>query len=326
MIRMLLTGGTGFFGRALLRYLSSGQGGQRAQAYNEVIVLTRSPTKFLGSYPEFGGISWLKFCQGDITDLRSLEELSSLGKLHRVIHAATDSTNTAKLNPLQQLDQIVDGTRNILQIAVKHGCERFLLTSSGAVYGPQPPDMGQIIETNLGSPDPLLPSSTYGIGKRMAEHLCNIFNRTAQVEVVIARCFAFVGKDLPLDKHFAIGNFVREALWADEIVVKGDGSPLRTYLDQDDLSNWLLTLLEKGRPGEAYNVGSDEVVSIADLAHLVRDLIAPNKPVRILGKADPSHARNRYVPDIAKARRELGLNVTIPLTASIPRSVEGRLT
>jgi len=123
--------------------------------------------------------------------------------------------------------------------------------------------------------------------------------------------------DLPLDAHFAIGNFVRDALWGEEIVVKGDGSPLRTYLDQNDLADWLMTLLEKGRPGEAYNVGSDEVISIADLAYLVRDLIAPEKPVRILGKPDPAQARNRYVPDIRKARGELGLGVTISLAESI---------
>jgi dTDP-glucose 4,6-dehydratase len=128
-----------------------------------------------------------------------------------------------------------------------------------------------------------------------------------------------------LDVHFAIGNFVRDALWADEIVVRGDGSPLRTYLDQNDLANWLLTLLEKGRPGEIYNLGSNEVVSVADLANLVRDLIAPDKRVRILGKADPSHARNRYVPDIRKARSEFGLDVTIPLAESIRRASKAHL-
>ena len=164
--------------------------------------------------------------------------------------------------------------------------------------------------------------NAYGVGKLAAEHLCALYADEFGLETIVARCFAFMGPDLPLDVHFAIGNFVRDALWADEIVVRGDGSPLRTYLDQDDLANWLLTLLEKGRPGEAYNVGADEVVSIADLAHLVRDLIAPDKPVRILGKADPSHARNRYVPDITKARRELGLDVTISLAQSIRRSAD----
>ena len=117
--------------------------------------------------------------------------------------------------------------------------------------------------------------------------------------------------------HFAIGNFIRDALTADAITVSGDGTPLRTYLHQSDLAHWLFTLLEHGQPGQAYNVGSDEVISIAALAHLVRDILAPNKPVHILGKADSAAARNRYVPDIRKAQQDLGLNVTIPLAEAI---------
>ncbi len=136
----------------------------------------------------------------------------------------------------------------------------------------------------------------------------------------MARCFAFVGADLPLNVHFAIGNFIRDALTADAITVSGDGTPLRTYLDQSDLAHWLFTLLEHGRRGQAYNVGSNELISIADLAHLVRNILAPNKPVHILGKPDAGAARNRYVPDISKAQKELGLNATVPLSEAIRRA------
>ena len=119
--------------------------------------------------------------------------------------------------------------------------------------------------------------------------------------------------------YFAIGNFIRDALTADAITVSGDGTPLRTYLHQSDLAHWLLTLLEHGRPGQAYNVGSDEVISIAALAHLVREILAPDKPVHILGQPDPGAARNRYVPDICKAQQQLGLSVTVPLAEAISR-------
>ncbi len=134
---------------------------------------------------------------------------------------------------------------------------------------------------------------------------------------MIARCFAFVGPDLPLNAHFAIGNFIRDALTADAFTVAGDGTPLRTFLNQTDLAHWLFTLLKSGRSGEAYNVGSDEVISIADLAHLVRDVLAPEKPVHILGKPDPGVSHNRYVPDISKAQQQLGLSVTVPLAEAI---------
>jgi len=142
------------------------------------------------------------------------------------------------------------------------------------------------------------------------------------LETVVARCFAFVGPDLPLNVHFAIGNFIRDALTADAITVSGDGTPLRTYLDQSDLAHWLLTMLEHGRPGHAYNVGSNEVISIVDLAHLVRDSLAPEKPVCILDQIHGGAIRNRYVPDIRTVRQDLGLNLTIPLADAIQRAGE----
>ena len=158
------------------------------------------------------------------------------------------------------------------------------------------------------------------LAKRAAEHLCTLYRDAYGLEIVVARCFAFVGRDLPLDVHFAIGNFIRDALYADAIEVAGDGSPLRTYLDQDDLAHWLVTLLERGQAGQSYNVGSDEVVSIGELAHLVRDIIAPQKPVHIRRLPSGNAGRNRYVPDIRRARDELGLKVRIPLAEAIRRA------
>jgi dTDP-glucose 4,6-dehydratase len=234
-----------------------------------------------------------------------------------VIHAATEAALSGELAQLDQFIQIVDGTRNILDLAVATGARRFLLTSSGAIYGPQPADLAAIPEDWPGSPVLAEPSTAYGQAKRAAEHLCALVGEQHGLETVVARCFAFVGPDLPLNVHFAIGNFICDALTADAITVAGDGTPLRTYLDQSDLAHWLFTLLELGRPGQAYNVGSDEVISIADLAHLVRDILAPDTPVRILGQPDPGAARNRYVPDISKARQQLGLSVTVPIVDAI---------
>jgi dTDP-glucose 4,6-dehydratase len=205
----------------------------------------------------------------------------------------------------------------MLDLATATGASRFLLTSSGAIYGPQPSDLPAFTEDWQGSPDLCNPASAYGLGKRAAEHLCAIYQDAHGLETVVARCFAFVGQDLPLDVHFAIGNFIRDALFASAITVAGDGTPLRTYLDQRDMAHWLLTMLVGGRPGQAYNVGSDQIISIADLAHLVRDVLAPDKPVRILGQPTAGAARNRYVPDIRKAQQELGLDVTTPLADAI---------
>jgi dTDP-glucose 4,6-dehydratase len=206
-------------------------------------------------------------------------------------------------------------------MAVRLQARRFLLTSSGGVYGPQPAEMAQIPEDYLGMPNTLHMSSTYGIGKRMAEHLCFLYWKTHGLETVIARCFAFIGQDLPLDAHFAIGNFIRDAMQKPTIEVGGDGTPVRTYMDQRDLSRWLITLAERGRPGQAYNVGSDIEITIRDLAHLVRDTLSPDKPVQIAGKITENIHRNRYVPSTAKARSELNLNLVYSLQDAIYESV-----
>ena len=169
------------------------------------------------------------------------------------------------------------------------------------------------------------PANAYGVAKRAAEHLCALYAVEYGLQTTIARCFAFVGSDLPLDVHFAIGNFIRDALQHGEIIVAGDGTPLRSYLDQYDLAQWLLTLLDHGKSGQAYNVGSDRAISIADLARLVRDTVAPGKPIRILGKTTGTSERNLYVPCIDKARKELGLDVTIGLPSAIRVTADAAL-
>jgi len=311
--KIFLTGGTGFFGKALLRHHLYSE----CSAACEIVVLSRNPEQFLAAYPEFSDNPSIAFVKGDIQQRDSLPR--DLTFTH-VLHAATESTIGPSLTSLQCYDQIVDGTRNILDFAVAAGARRFLLTSSGAIYGPQPADLAAISEDCPTSP-PLAESSTaYGQAKRAAEHLCALVGAQHGLETVVARCFAFVGEDLPLDVHFAIGNFIRDAVTADAITVSGDGTPLRTYLHQTDLAHWLFTLLEHGRPGQAYNVGSDEVISISELAHMVRHILSPEKPVHFLGQPGPGSARNRYVPDIHKAQRDLGLSVTLSLAEAIRRT------
>ena len=312
-MQVLLTGGTGFFGKALLRHLLANVLTSDAS----VVVLSRNPGAFLADYPQFSAHPQITFLKGDIQQRKSLPWDQNFT---HVLHAATESTIGPSLTPLQRYDQIVDGTRNILDLAVATGARRFLITSSGAIYGPQPPDLDAIPEDWPGSPPLAEVSTAYGQAKRATEHLCALVGKQHGLETVVARCFAFAGPDLPLDEHFAIGNFIRDALTADAITVSGDGTPLRTYLDQSDLAHWLFTMLEHGRPGHAYNVGSDEVISIAALAHLVRDILAPDKPVHILGQPYPGAARNRYVPDISKARQQLGLSITVPLAQAIRRT------
>lgn len=308
--RILLTGGTGFFGRALLRHLlASG-----IDSGTHICILSRQPDRFRASYAELSVCNQFTFVQGDIQDPNSLPWGQSFT---HVLHAATDSTLGPSLTPLQRFNQIVDGTRHILNLAVATGATRFLLTSSGGIYGPQPADLEAIPEDWSGSPALDVATTAYSQAKRAAEHLCALYRDAHGLETVIARCFAFVGPDLPHDAHFAIGNFIRDALEAEMITVAGDGTPLRTYLDQRDLAHWLWRLLMEGHSGEAYNVGSDRVISISSLAFLVRDIIAPRKKVRIIGQLNSTVPRNRYVPNISKIEALHGLRARVSLEDAI---------
>lgn len=304
----LLTGGTGFFGLSLLRHLKAVEGYRP-----RLTVISRDPERFCRRYPDLVGFAdWIR---GDVLDFKSLPNGQQFS---HVIHAATDSTFGPKIRPFERYEQIVTGTKNVLDLAVSSGTKRFLLTSSGGVYGPQPHDMASIREDYCGMPDPSSPNNAYGVAKRTAEHLCALYQDKYGIETTVARCFAFVGQDLPLNVHFAIGNFIRDALWRDEITVSGDGTAVRSYLDQTDLAVWLLALLEKGKPGRAYNVGSDRPITITELAQLVRDTISPGKKVNILTNLSTTNmGRSVYVPNISRVREELGLDVSVTLEDAI---------
>ena len=311
---VLWTGATGFFGRSLLRHLIT-----ENSSNVSMHLLSRDPSKFANHWPKLASVPGTVWHRGDIMNL----DEARLPSVDFIVHAAADSTSSKHLNCLQQFDQVLEGTRQVLNLAVASDTKRVLFVSSGAVYGGQSAETVAVEEQYLGMPDPLNPINAYGVAKRSAEHLCALYSKMYGIEVVIARCFAFVGEDLPIDAHFAIGNFIRDALWCDEITVNGDGTPIRSYLDQRDLIRWLLVLLKEGKSGEAFNIGSDQEISIAELAYLVRDLLSPGKRVKIMGRHNENAVRSRYVPDITKICRELGLKPSFSLEQSILDAADG---
>ena len=234
-----------------------------------------------------------------------------------MIHLATPSAAEVGAGGTALTLSALQGTHRVLQFACQSGAKRLLLASSGAVYGRQPADLSHIPEDYGGAPDPSLPTSAYGEIKRMSELMCAL---TPDVECVVARGFSFVGPYLPLTDKFAIGSFMRDAIAGGPIRIHGDGTPLRSYLYAADMAIWLLTLLLKGQPSRAYNLGSDTLVSLRELA----DSVAAPAPgaVQIVIEGDArSGPANAYVPSIQRARAELGLEVRLDLPTSIARSI-----
>jgi len=318
--RFFITGGTGFFGIWLLETFCHIN--EKLDLGMQATVLTRNAKRFANKCPHLASNSALRFHGGDARSFPFPD-----GPFFACIHAATEAdTQVMASDPLQVFDVNVEGTRRVLEFAHKAGARRFLFTSSGAVYGRQPSDLERIPESYTGGPDPTDTSSAYGIAgeaKRAAESLCAVYARQLGVETVIARCFTFVGPHLPLDGKFAIGNFLRDAMRGAPIQVAGDGTPLRSYLYASDLAIWLWTLLFRGAPGRAYNLGSGEAISIADLARTVAEAVAPSARVSI---AQPPPAEgiatppSRYVPDVGRAELDLNLRQTIPLQEALRRT------
>lgn len=313
--RILITGGTGFFGCWLLE--SFCWANEKLRLGAEAVVLTRNPEKFRGKVPHLAGNKAIILLQGDVGDFEF-----PLGEFYCVIHAATEASASLNDNsPLVMFDTIVNGTRRCLEFARAAGAKKFLLTSSGAVYGRQPPEIPNIPEDYTGAPDTMDPKWVYGEGKRTAEILCSTYSKIYGIESKIARCWAFVGPYLPLDIHFAIGNFIRDGMAGGTIKISGDGTPFRSYMYAADLTVWLWTILFKGVSCRPYNVGSSEAVSIAETAKIVAECCQGAK-VTIAKVADPLKPAERYVPEVIRGKTELGFNTTISLSTSILKTIE----
>ena len=290
--RILITGGTGFFGKSLLLHCLE-------LKENEILILSRDPEKLIKEFPSLRTDKGIGFLSGDVRDFNFPK-----GDFDYIFHGAATS---GKIIPDDEMRSVViDGTKHVLKFAAQNAqLSKLLYVSSGAVYGnkynfPMNEDL---------SCDPV---NVYGRSKLKAEKLC----LDSGLPCSIARCFAFVGEFLPLDAHFAIGNFIRDCLNDQSIIIKGDGTPTRTYLYSGDLAHWLWTILLKGGHGRTYNVGSNHEISIGDLAKTVREVARTSNEIQIL--LPPSDAPpQRYGPDISRVNLELGLDVETSLESAV---------
>jgi dTDP-glucose 4,6-dehydratase len=312
--RIILTGGTGFFGCWLAESFVHANRIEKLSA--NLTILTRNPLAFAQKCPHLASDPAITLLAGDVRDFAY-----PAGEFKYVIHAATEASAKQEAeNPTEMLSTILRGTERVLDFAASHGTQKFLLTSSGAVYGTQPPSVTHITEHYAGAPNQLERSSVYAEGKRAAETLCSAYSAAYGIECKIARCFAFVGPHLPLDAHFAIGNFIRDAMRGDEIRVNGDGTPKRSYMYAADLAIWLWSILFRAPAMEAFNVGSDQAISIRELAYTVAATIGSNARVRVAQSAISGATVRQYVPNINKAEQILGLKCTISLEGAIRRT------
>jgi nucleoside-diphosphate-sugar epimerase len=313
---IFITGGTGFFGIWLT--MSFIFINRKLKLNSKIILLTRNKDKFINKYKWLDDYSEISFLQADIIDFRFIEE-----DVDYIIHAATEAS--VKLNidqPLAMFETVVNGTKRILEFAKLKKVESFLFTSSGAVYGTQPSSIENISEDYFGAPNASDAASVYGEGKRMAEVLCAVYHKHYDLPVKIARCYAFMGPFLALDSHFAAGNFIGNKIKEEDIIIEGDGTPLRSYMYSADLVIWLWTILFKGKNNNPYNVGSNQSISISQLAEIISKQNNSKQTNVIIKSPLSKRPVLRYVPDTNKAFYDLNVKVYTDIETCIRKTID----
>lgn len=313
--RFFLTGGTGFVGTWLTESLLWAN--RRLKLGISAVLMTRDAARFTARSPHLANDAAVRLIVAD-----SANEWPGM-QADFVVHAATPNyAGTEGQELISVFDRDVSAMRRALEFArLTPGC-RLLFTSSGAVYGKQPPALLRIPESFVGAPLTTDFPSTYGHAKRIAEHLCATYSKAYRFDAMIARLFAFIGPYLPLDADHAAGNFLRDAMRGGPIRVSGDGTPYRSYLYAADLAIWLWTILFRGESCAPYNVGSKEPLTIYELARAVERAAAPGAIIEIAERTRPGQPRSRYVPCTRRAEEALGLEAWIPLDEAIRRSYE----
>lgn len=313
MNTLLLIGGTGFFGKSFLDCFNRGL--LKQWDIERVIAMSRNAYRLKVDVPELI-THQVELINADICNLDSIPFADY------VVHAAatTDAKNYIS-KPEIEKKNIQAGTANYCELAKKfHRGSRIVYCSSGAIYGNQPKDLQKITEEYSTDDLDQMPSTKrdYAAAKRDAEKSIQELAEMGGA-VSIARCFAFVGKYLPRDQHFAIGNFIQDGLMNRPIVVNATSPVYRSYMHADDLINWLMTIVDNASQDcDCFNVGSDEAISMIDLSTMIANEfgVVPFIPKQIDAYPD------RYIPSIEKARDKLGLTLTINLKNAIQSTIE----
>lgn len=287
---LLITGGSGFVGSYLVESII---------AFNKIhegapchlLLPTRSIESTRKKWPHFFGIKNISWFEWDGRVLQPPRDGCDY-----LIHAASPADPAKFINAaIEAMEDIAYGTSSILHYARNAGVCSLLYLSSGAAYGQQSSEVGVLREDDVSAPSLTEPNSCYGEAKRYSELLC----RVSGVPTVIARLFAFIGPYQDIEGSFAAPEFIRQALIDKKIVIKSDGSALRTYCYSADLTIGLWKLLINGKHGEMYNVGADAPqVTIRELAELIAKQFYDVKVI-VQGTLSAG-PRSRYIPDTSK--------------------------
>ncbi|HJL03820.1 MAG TPA: GDP-mannose 4,6-dehydratase [Polyangiaceae bacterium LLY-WYZ-15_(1-7)] len=304
MPRILVTGGAGFVGSHLVDRLLAD--GHQVVALDSFVTGRVANIAHLAHHPRFALV------EHDV-----IAPWPSLGRFDRVYNLASPASPPKyQRDPIFTLRTNVEGTLRALEKA-EHDGARFLQASTSECYGD--PEVHPQPETYRGAVSTLGPRACYDEGKRAAEALCADFVRARGVDARIVRIFNTYGPRMDPGDGRVVTNFVHQALRGEPLTLYGGGRQTRSFCYVDDLVRGLVAYMEHGSPPPVLNLGNDTEHTIAELAVLVRELVAADVPLvgRPLPKDDPTRRR----PDLRRARTALGYRPRVSLREGLARTL-----
>lgn len=290
---VLVTGGAGFVGSHIADALVDD---------NDVRVLDDLSNGFRANVPERA-----TFSEGDVCDERTLASL--MDGVDVVFHqAARVSVAGSVERPTQHHETNATGTLRVLEAARRQDA-RVVLASSAAVYGA--PE-----SVPVGEDEPMTPSSPYGVAKLAADRYAQVYYQEYGLPTVPLRYFNIYGpRQRAGGDGGVVATFAERAKQRTPMVIFGDGGQTRDFVHVDDVVQANLAAATTDAVGRAFNVGTGERTTVRELAEQIREQVSATVPI---GHAEPRPGDIRHsCADIARARRELGYEPTIGVTAGL---------
>jgi len=303
-LRLVMSGAAGFIGSHLCDRLLAD--GHSVLGVDNLLTGSLRNLEHLASHPGFA------FLQHDVTLPLQVD-----GPVDGVLHLASPASPKDYLQyPIETLEVGSAGTRNLLELALRHGA-RFLLASTSECYG-DPLEHPQR-ESYWGNVNPVGPRSCYDEAKRFAEAMTMAYHRKYGLRTNIARIFNTYGPRMQLDDGRVVPSFIHQALRGQPVTIYGDGSQTRSFCYVSDLVDGLVRLMlsEERYP---VNLGNPEEMTIREFAECVCRLTGVKAEFEHhpLPEDDPQRRR----PDITKARTLLGWEPRVPLEEGLRRTIE----
>lgn len=285
--KYVIFGGTGFLGKSIIDELVK-------KNNNIIYLITRNKSKANHNFSYLKNKENFKVEQIDVNNLSELLKFNI--EFDYAINLVTDSRNSPKLNKIILISQMINTANNILLWTNKYVKKKYFYASSGAVYQ----DMEKI-ETNEISLDFSDLSNAYGDAKLLCEKICVANFKKNKLSYVIGRIFSVAGWHTPLDNHFAFGNFLKNLILYENISLSSSGLAIRSFIDQRDFAVTINKLLTKKTNHNIYNIGSEEILSIYDLAKIFSTF----RNLKIISKKNyEKNLRDHYVPNLERIKKE----------------------